>query len=209
MSTGIRRFVTTLGASALATGVVLAAAPVLCPPLSNPAMAQAGGMAGIGASETLSLRAKVTAIDLNTRMVTLVGPRGQSETLKAGPEVQNLPQVKPGDMVNVVYHASVTYVLTPRGTKAPGNSMTAAGMRAAPGQKPGAAVGAKIVVTSTVVGMDLAGHTLQLIDPDGGKIRTVDVVTPEGQQGMKLVKIGDTLTGIASEAVAIDVEPAK
>jgi hypothetical protein len=209
MSTAIRQFVSTLGASALATGVLLAAAPVLCPPLSTPAMAQASGMAGIGASETLSLRAKVTAIDVSTRMVTLVGPRGRSVTLQAGPEVQNLPQVKPGDMVNVVYHASVTYVLTPRGAKAPGNSMTAAGMRAAPEQMPGAAVGAKIVVTATVVGMDMAGHTLQLIDPDGGKIRTVDVVTPEGQQAMKMVKIGDSLTGIASEAVAIDVEPAK
>lgn len=209
MRPGIRQFVSTLGASALATGVVLAAAPVLCLPLSTPAMAQAGGMAGIGASETLSLRAKVTAIDLNTRMVTLVGPRGQSETLKAGPEVRNLPQVKPGDTVTVLYHASVTYVLTPRGSKTPGNSMSAAGMRAAPGQKPGAALGTKIVVTSTVVGVDLPGHKLQLIDPDGGLVRTVDVVTPEGQQGMKMVKIGDTLTGIVSEALAIDVEPAK
>jgi hypothetical protein len=209
MRTGIRQFVRTLGAGALATGVVLAGAPVLCPPLSTPAMAQANGMAGIGASETLSLRAKVTAIDVNARMVTLVGPRGQSETLKVGPEVQNLAQVKRGDMVNVVYHASVTYVLTPRGGKTPGNSMTGAGMRAAPGQMPGAAVGAKIVVTATVIGVDLAGHTLQLIDPDGGKIRTVDVATPEGQQGMKLVKVGDSLTGIASEAVAIDVQPAK
>jgi hypothetical protein len=208
MRTAIRQFVSTLGASALATGVVLAAVPVLCP-LSTPAMAQASGMAGIGASETLSLRAKVKAIDQNTRMVTLVGPRGQSETLTAGPEVKNLAQVKPGDMVIVVYHASVTYVLTPRGAKTPANSMTAAGMRAAPGQKPGAAIGAKIVVTSTVVGVDVAGHTLQLIDPDGGQIRTVDVATPEGQQAMKMVKVGDTLTGIASEAVAIDVEPAK
>jgi hypothetical protein len=165
-------------------------------------------MAGIGASETISLRAKVTAIDQSTRMVTLVGPQGRSQTLKVGDEVRNLPQVKVGDTVNVVYHASVTYVLAPRGTKLPDNSVTAAGARAAPGQMPAGAVGAKIVVTSTVIGIDLARHSLQLVDPDGGQVRTVDVVTPEGQQSMKMIKIGDTITGVASEALAIVVAPA-
>jgi hypothetical protein len=203
METGMRKRVGTLAA-----GILLVAAPMLCPSLSTPARAQASGMAGIGASETLSLRAKVTAIDLGTRMVTLVGPQGRSQTLKVGDEVRNLPQVKVGDTVNVVYHASVTYVLAPRGTKLPDNSVTAAGGRAAPGQMPAAAVGAKIVVTSTVVGIDLARHTLQLVDLDGGLVRTVDVVTPEGQQGMKMVKVGDTITGVASEALAIVVAPA-
>jgi hypothetical protein len=195
-------------AGAVAASTLFAAAFMLCPTLSTSARAQASGMAGISSSETISFRAKVTAIDLGTRMVTLVSAQGKSQTLKVGDEVRNLPQVKVGDTVNVRYHAAVTYVLSPRGTKLPGNSLTAAGGRAAPGQMPAAAVGTRIVVTSTVVGVDPAGHTLQLIDPDGGLIRTADVLTPEGQQSMKMIKVGDTITGVASETIAIAVEPA-
>ena len=195
-------------AGAVAASTLFAAAAMLCPALSTPARAQASGMAGISSSETISFRAKVTAIDLGTRMVTLVTPQGKSQTLKVGDQVRNLPQVKVGDTVNVRYHTSVTYVLSPRGTKLPDNSLTAAGARAAPGQMPAAAVGTRIVVTSTVVGVDPAGHTLQLIDPDGGLIRTADVLTPEGQQSMKMIKVGDTITGVASETIAIAVEPA-
>jgi hypothetical protein len=36
----------------------------------------------------------------------------------------------------------------------------------------------------------------------------VNVVTPEGQQSMKLIKIGDTITAIITEAVLVGVEPA-
>jgi hypothetical protein len=191
-----------------AASILLAAAFMLYPSLSTPASAQAAGMAGISASETISFRAKVTAIDLPSRTVTLVDAQGRTQTLKVGDEVRNLPQVKPGDTVNVRYHTSVTYVLSPRGTKLPDDSMTAAGARAAPGQKPAAAVGVSVVASSTVVGVDLAAHTLQLIDPTGGFIRTANVTTPEGQQSMKMIKVGDTITGVGSESIAIAVEPA-
>jgi hypothetical protein len=64
------------------------------------------------------------------------------------------------------------------------------------------------VVTGLVVGIDPTAHTVSLVDPSGGGIRTIDVVTPEGQQGMKLIKIGDTITTIITEAVLVGVEPA-
>jgi hypothetical protein len=202
METGLRG-----RACTFAVSLLLAAAAMLCPTLSTPATAQASGMAGIGASDTVRLHAKVTAIDQGTRMVTLVGPKGNSLTLKVGDEVRNLPQVKVGDTVNMLCHASVTYVLSPRGATAPDNSTTAAGTRAAPGQMPAAGLDAKVIVTSTVVGVDLTGHKLQLIDPSGGQVRTVDVVTPEGQQSMKMVKVGDSITGVATLVVAIAVQP--
>jgi ribosomal protein S1 len=203
METGMRG-----RACTFAVTLLLAAAPMLHPILSVPANAQASGMAGIGASDTVVLRGKVTAIDQGTRMVTLVGPKGGNVTVKVGDEVRNLPQVKVGDTVNVLCHASVTYVLSPRGAKTPDNSTIAAGTRAAAGQMPAGALDAKVVVTSTVVGVDLSGHKLQLIDPSGGLVRTVDVVTPEGQQSMKMVKVGDSITGVASLFVAVSVQPA-
>ena len=196
-----------IGISAAAS-IMLIAAPVICQPLVTAANAQAAGMAGMGESEVISLRATVKAVDQKARTVTLVGPQGNTMRLKLGDEVRNLAQVKPGHKVIVQYHASIAYVLAPQGTKLPDDSLTMAGARAAPGQMPAGAIGAKAVVSSTVVGVDPLAHTLQLIDPTGGMIRTVDVVTPEGQQNMKLVKVGDTITAVISEAVAIAVEPA-
>jgi hypothetical protein len=188
--------------------VMLGAACVMEPSLSTPAMAQAGGMAGIGASDTISLRATVKAIDQSSRIVTLVGPQGNAVTLKVGDQVRNLAQVKAGDKVIVHYQASVAYVLAPPGTKLPNDSLTAAGARAAPGQVPAGAIGRKLVVTATVVGVDPVAHTLQLIDPSGGLIRTVNVMSPEGQQSMRMIKVGDTISAVVSEALAVAVEPA-
>jgi hypothetical protein len=195
-----------IGASA--AGILLVAGAVLPPSLSTPAWGQAAGMAGIATSDTISLRATVNAVNQKARTVTLVGPQGNVLTLKVGDEVRNLAQVKPGNKVIARYHASIAYVLAPSGTKLPDDSMTLAGARAAPGEMPGAAVGTRVVVTARVVGVDPVAHTLQLIDPSGGLIRTVNVVTPDGQQSMKMINIGDTITAVITEAIAVSVEPA-
>ena len=190
-----------------AAGILLAAGGVLCPPLS-PAWGQAAGMAGMANSDTISIRATVKAVNQKSRTVTLVGPQGNSLTLKVGDEVRNLAQVKPGNKVIVKYHASVAYVLAPNGTKLPDDSMTLAAARATPGQMPAGAAGTRVVLTARVVGVDPVAHTLQLINPSGGLIRTVDVVTPEGQRNMQMINVGDTITAVITEAIAISVEPA-
>jgi hypothetical protein len=203
MMIGMRELV---GASA--AGILLVAGAMLPPSISTPAWGQAAGMAGIATSDTISLRATVKAVNQKTRTVTLVGPQGNTLTLKVGDEVRNLAQVKPGNKVVVKYHASIAYVLAPSGTKLPDDSMTLAGARATPGEMPGGAVGTRVVVTARVVGVDPVAHTLQIINPTGGLIRTVNVVTPEGQQSMKMVNVGDTITAVITEAIAVSVEPA-
>jgi hypothetical protein len=47
------------------------------------------------------MTATVQAIDLNTRIVTLKGPKGEVRDIKVGEEAVNLPQVKVGDLVTV------------------------------------------------------------------------------------------------------------
>jgi len=165
-------------------------------------------MAGVGQTESVSARATVKSIDLQTRTVTLETPGGNTIVLKVGDQVRNLPQVKPGDTVVAHYYTSSAYVLAPPGTKLPQDSLTVAGARAKPGERPAGAVGSKLVVTGLVVGVDPTLHTVSLVDPAGGPIRTVNVVTRQGQQSMKLIKVGDTITAIITEAVLIGVEPA-
>jgi hypothetical protein len=176
--------------------------------LVAPAFAQAGDMAGIGHTESVSARATVMAVDQQTRVVTLVGPGGNTLTLKVGDQVRNLAQVKSGDIVVAHYYTSTAYVLAPPGTTLPKDSLTAAGARTAQGEKPGAAVGTKMVVSGLVVGVDPDLHTVSLVDPNGGQVRSIKVVTPQGLSSMKLIKIGDTITAIITEAVLVGVEPA-
>ena len=61
-------------------------------------------MFGAGDTDTVTARATVKSVDMKTRMVTLVGPQGETMTMKAGDQVQNLAQVKPGDVVVARYY---------------------------------------------------------------------------------------------------------
>src|SRR5215469_5849848 len=121
-----------------------------------PAWGQASGMGGIGSSQTITARAKVQAIDLAAREVTLVGPEGNVFTVHAGDAVRNLDKVKVGDTVVATYYASIALVLSPPGTQVPDNRVNEALVRAKKGQIPAGALGTKVIVTGTVVGVDLA-----------------------------------------------------
>ena len=190
---------------------LLLVSAALLPPFSLEARAQASGMAGVGETETITVRATVKAIDMKTRTVTLVGPQGETKTMKVGPQVQNLAQVKPGDIVVVRFYDSVAYVLSPPGTKVPEDTLAAAAARAVPGGLPAGGVAEKVVVTGLVVGVNPTAHTLSLVNPPpaGGEVRTVTVKDPQYQQMMSSIKVGDTITAYITEAVVVAVEPAK
>jgi hypothetical protein len=187
-------------AGCLALGIVGLTAPV-------PAWGQASGMGGIGSSQTITERTKVQAIDVNTREVTLVGPEGNVFTVHAGDAVRNLDKVKEGDTVVTTYYASTVLVLSAPGTQVPDNQANAALARAAKGQMPAGAVGTKMVVTGTVVGVDLVTHTISLVNPSGGMVHTFDVTDPQRQAALRRVKVGDSLTAIGTEAFAVALEP--
>ena len=73
---------------------------------------------------------------------------------------------------------------------------------------PAGAVGTGIVVTGTVVGVDLDAHTISLVDPSGGLVQTFTITDPRRQAALRRVKIGDTLTAIGTEAFAVALDPA-
>ena len=167
----------------------------------------ANALGGVGTTQTVTVRAKVRAIDIKTRTVTLVGPEGGVFTVHAGDQVQNLAQVKKGDTVVVHYTRSAVVVLSQPGQPIPPNTLTVAGGTAAPGQLPAAEASGRLVLTGTVVGVDLEAHTLQLVNPKGGRVITLDVTDPQRQQQLSRVNVGDSLTVIYTAAVAVAVEP--
>ena len=203
-----KRMITLIGVPA---ACLLFVATAMLPPYSPPARAQASGMFGAGDTDTVSVRATVKAVDMKTRTVTLVGPQGETKTLKVGDQVKNLAQVKPGDTVVARFYDAVVYVVAPAGTKLPENAMAMAEAQAAPGELPAGGVGAKIIATGLVVGVNPVAHTISLVNPPpaGGEIRTLTVKNPQYQQMLPQIKVGDTITAVISEALVVAVEPAE
>ena len=62
----------------------------------------------VGAASLIMLSATVTAVNQETREVTLKGADGKELAITVGEEVKNLPQVAVGDQVEVAYTSRST-----------------------------------------------------------------------------------------------------
>ena len=80
--------------------------------------APAAAPAGNTVVATVELTAIVTAINHATREVTLKKDDGTEVTFVASEDVKNLPQVKVGDVLHVVYAEALAYEVRKGGTTA-------------------------------------------------------------------------------------------
>jgi hypothetical protein len=161
-----------------------------------------------GAVEALlSAEATVTAIDLATRKVTLRGEDGESLTVKAGPEVKNLAQVKVGDVVEVDYYAALAWQVVKAGEqREPGatGALGAGAVSAAPGEKPAGAVGGAVTITATVDAIDREGGTVTLRGPEGD----TETIQARDPANLDRVAVGDLVDITYTEALAVEVKSA-
>jgi hypothetical protein len=178
-----------------------------------PAQAQQSPMKGgtVVASEpgkaavvsVAEITATVVAIDKGSRTVTLKGPKGNSVDVVAGEQVKNFDQIRVSDQVNVRYEEALTLEL--KKTKAPLDAKgEVAGVRAAPGSRPAGAVGREITVLADVVAVDKKNSIISLKGPRGN---VVDLKV-RNQDHFKVVKKGDQVEAVYTEALAISVTPA-
>ena len=153
----------------------------------------------------VSIHAKITALDLARRQVALTGQSGAKVTLQAAPSVR-LEMLKVGDVVDAQYYRSVAFLISPPGTTAPEDEIQRTIAR--PVEVPGG-VGAQVTkVSGLVVGINIGAHSIDLVDPTGGAVFTVNVTDPERQAALPKLKIGDTITAVISEALAVSIQPA-
>jgi hypothetical protein len=152
--------------------------------------------------------AKVEAIDMAAREVTLVGPKGKTVVFEAGPEVRNLDQLKVGDKVTVEYYEGVAAEIKAPSASTKEVKLTDAAVRAAPGQRPNGGVGTAIKATVEIEHVDALRNVVQFKGPRG-KTRTVNVVKPEFRAMLKNLKVGDKVELTFFEAMAVTVKPAK
>jgi hypothetical protein len=153
--------------------------------------------------EAVTVKAKVDAVDKDKRRFTLTGPRGNTATVKAGPEVRNFDQIKVGDTLTVRYLESVALFVR-RSDQPPAATEIGAVEVAPKGQKPAGTVVSTVEATGTVEAADLAKRTVTLKGPEG-KTRTFNV-DPSVKRLAELKK-GDQVVARHTEALALSVTP--
>jgi hypothetical protein len=150
------------------------------------------------------LSAQVVGLDKATRTVTLKGPKGNVVDIVAGDEVKNFDQIKLGDFVVARYMQALSLEL--RKTKAGVRETTEREMaaRAQPGERPAGVVGRQVTALADVIDVNPKNKTITLKGPKGNVV-TLDV---HNQDHFKVVKKGDQVEVVYTEALALSVEPA-
>ena len=154
-------------------------------------------------SQVTSFRARVEAIDQQTRVVTLVDADGNRTTFRADEAVRNLPQVRVGDVVVGELMESVAVEVRPATAeeKAAPASIAALAAGAEPGQKPAGLFARQVKALYTIESIDKAAGGGTLRDAEGGshfvKVRDPSV--------LDRVKVGDPVVVTLTEALRIEV----
>jgi hypothetical protein len=150
---------------------------------------------------TTTAEATVTAINHETREVTLQDASGESFTFIASDEVRNLAQVEVGDKLFVEYIEAVDIQVLEPGEAELGVSGSTAAGRAEPGEKPGGAAISQTVLVVEIEAIDKENETVTLKD----KQDNVKMVKVHNPANLDKVAIGDKVKITYTESLAIAV----
>jgi len=156
-------------------------------------------------SDELTAVAVVTAVDRESRTVTLKREDGAIFKLTLGQAARNFDQIAVGDKVRARYKASVAASLRPAGDTAQAAQGVTGAARTASGEKPGAGVGVAATVRVKVEALDLA-HDMVTLSLASGELVSHRLATPEGRSFAKGLKVGDIVQIDYTEALALSVE---
>src|SRR5262249_34332715 len=130
--------------------------------------------------QSITVTARVEAIDVAKREVTLKGPLGNVETLVVSDEVKRLDEIKVGDNVTAKYYIGIAAELrepTAAEKAEPFKVVDGAG-RAPSTSAPGGAAVRAIRVVATIEGLDRPTQSVTLKGP-GGRYFQVRVADPK------------------------------
>ena len=154
-------------------------------------------------SATVETTAKIEAIDKTTRLITLRGKDGMTETIYAGPEVKRFDELKVGDTVTFRYYESVVYQI-----RKPGQAATAPAASGDPkivrgtGPRPGGTASRQETITVQIKAIDAKVPSVTVLTPDN---RTV-IMKVEDKKNLEGVSVGDKVEITYTEAFVISVK---
>jgi hypothetical protein len=207
------------GAALSAQAMAQGAAPAAAPPAAKPAQAAPAAPApaastaapgaakpaqviGTAAGDVVTVKARVDAVDLDKREVTLTGPLGRTETIKVGKRVRNLAQVKPGDELVLKYAEAVSLDLRKGGEAGREKVVTTTPViTSADGRRPGAARARQETLTVNIEKLD-AARQVALVQGPGGRYVEVKVKDPAV---FKALAVNDKVDITFTQALLLEV----
>jgi hypothetical protein len=148
------------------------------------------------------IKATVEAIDLDTRVITLKGPKGRQIVLRVEERVRNLPQVQIGDEVIVRYHESVGLQLRQTNPGDPTAAEESTPLGTEPEQNPVSGAARQFTVAAYVEAVSPKEKTVTLKGPEGN---LVDLYVRDPNVLASLTA-GDNVVATYTEAAAVSIE---
>lgn len=155
----------------------------------------------------VTVTAKVTAVDLAKREVTLKGPLGNVVTFVVDKRVKRLNEFSVGDDVTADYYISLAGELRAPTEEEKKNPVTilAGAARAPKDTAPAGGALRAFKVVATVIGLDLPTQSVTLQGPMGNS----GTIRAENPENLKQLRLGDTIVVTYTEALAVSLEKAK
>ena len=156
-------------------------------------------------SNEVVVEAPVTAIDKDTREVTIERENGAQIVIQCGEEVRNFDQIEVGQNVTCRYLEALSVRLMDADEPSIEPVAEVAASRAEPGEQPGVGMAAGLVWDVTVESVDLEQHLVVFTDPVG-EMRAVRAQRDEGKAFIKGLKPGDRVELMLRESIVLTVE---
>jgi Cu/Ag efflux protein CusF len=153
-------------------------------------------------AEAVKTTVTITAIDAPTRKVTVTNAAGKSFSITAGENVKNFAALKVGDKIQAEYLQVLNLELIQSGDKIRKRVVETDAVPVKDA-KAGAAVGEQITVVGNVLAVNAKNHTVRV----QGVEHTVTLKVRDPAQ-FKLIKKGDQIKGVYTEALAVAVTAA-
>ncbi len=170
--------------------------------LSTTVIAENERAEGILDAELVEKTAIVRSINKADRTVVLEAPDGQIVAVDVDERVRNFDQIEIGDRVIAKYYESVVLFISKSEGK-PDPSIKSVMKIAPKGDKPGVKMVDTVTIAAKVEDIDHDKRLLTLTGPEG---QSLNLKVTESAKEYGLIKVGDEVIVIMTDAVAISVE---
>jgi len=153
-----------------------------------------------------SKKGTVTAINKETREVTLMGPKGDLVTIKASDAVKRFDQIAAGDIITFEYweHMTVEFRAPTAEEIAEPYKVVDRGGKTPEGVDPGAVVGQLVKAVCTIEVLNRPNMMATVMGPRGNYL-TIEM---EDKELIKELHIGQVVIISYAEAIAVSLEKA-
>jgi Cu/Ag efflux protein CusF len=151
------------------------------------------------ATQKVQLTTVVEAVDREARTITLKGPQGNTRTLPARKDSNNIDQIEVGDQVNVEYVQHMSIEVFANDGEEPGAGVMGAVATNKEGETPGVMEMESTVVTAVVEDINIEANTFKLRWPEG-EVMEYEAQDPEN---LKKADVGDLVVVTYTEAITL------